>query len=100
MEWSGGGFVGLNAKTYVCFDPSEEFKQKHSAKGISRSFPLNEEDYLNVLNKISKGTQTNKGFIFKGENMYTYTLEKEGLTYLYAKRKVLEDGFATTYLDL
>ena len=40
VEWSGGGFVGLNAKTYFCIDPDGQFKEKSSTKEISKAANL------------------------------------------------------------
>jgi hypothetical protein len=101
MEWSGDGFVGLAAKTYYCFDNKSPSLDKHSAQGVNRNFKLTKEDYLKVLNKEKDHKlQLNKGFIMKGQSMFTYELTKRGLDNLYVKRKVLSDGFSTTYLDL
>ncbi|XP_063691101.1 uncharacterized protein LOC134823531 [Bolinopsis microptera] len=101
MEWEGDGFVGLAAKTYYCFHNNSPDKDKHSAKGINRNFRLSKEDYLKVLNKDPKQElQVNKGFIVKGQSMYTYELTKKGLDHLYVKRKVLDNGISTTYLDI
>ena len=40
VEWRCGGFVGLNAKTYYCFDPDGQFKEKSSTKEISNAANL------------------------------------------------------------
>ena len=46
----------------------------------------------------------NAGFITKntqdGPKIETYTQSKRGLSYFYAKRKVMEDGISTTHLDI
>ena len=100
-EWEGQGFVGLSAKSYYCFNRESPEKDKHSAKGVSKQFNLTKETYLNVLNKNPKEElQINKGFVMKDNSMYTYELTKKGLDHLYVKRKVLEDGCSTTYLDV
>ena len=100
LEWSGDGFVGLNAKTYYCYELQQPEKDKHSSKGINRSFKLTKDDYLEVLEKKTTAPQINRGFIFKNNRMLTYELTKQGLNYFYCKRKLLEDGLSTTYLDL
>lgn len=100
MEWQGDGFIGLSAKSYYCFNNESPQKDKHSAKGVSRHFKLTKEDYMNVLRKGPLTAQINKGFILKGRSMYTYELSKQGLGHFYTKRKVLENGFSTTYLDI
>ena len=35
-----------------------------------------------------------------GYYQYTYELTKKGLDHLYVKRKVLDNGISTTYLDI
>lgn len=97
LEWSGDGFVGLNAKTYYCFDPKGD---KHSSKGISRAFGLSKEDYLEVLHNKTTTPQINRGFIYKNNKMLSYAQTKQGLNYFYCKRQLLSDGFSTTYLDV
>ena len=100
LEWQGDGFVGLNAKTYFCFDNTDQTKDKYSSKGISKAFALSKEDYLEVLRTKTTGDQENKGFVYKNSKMYSYILKKQGLTYVYCKRKLLDDGMSTTYLDV
>ena len=61
----------------------------------------NEKNFLNVLKDRSDFVKyTNKGFISKNKRVYTYSLTKKGLGYLYCRRKVLENGVSTTYLDI
>jgi hypothetical protein len=99
LEWKGDGFVGLNAKTYYCY--TEDSKDnKYSSKGISRAFDLSKDDYLQVLRNKSIPTQENKGFVYKHNKMYSYVMKKQGLSYVYCKRKLLDDGMSTTYLDV
>ena len=97
-EWEGDGFIGLNAKTYSC--SNEDTGNKYSSKGLSRKLNLTKEDYLSVINEKATPTHLNRGFVFKNERMLTYCTEKSGLNYLYTKRKVLDDGVSTTYLDV
>ena len=100
MEWLGDGFIGLVAKTYFCFDDANPEKNKYSSKGINKSIQLSREHFLNVLKTKKASSHTNKGFIMKDKNMFTYEMERIGLSYFYCKRKVLEDGISTTYLDI
>ena len=100
LEWSGDGFIGLNAKTYYCFDKEQPVKDKYSSKGVNRTFKLTKEDYLEVLKNKTSNHQTNRGFIFRNKSMFTYEMDKKGLSYLYVKRKVLDDGVSTSYLNL
>ena len=57
MEWSGRGFVGLSAKTYFCFGPDDQQKEKCSAKGINKSAKLTYEHFrinIVVVENLSK----------------------------------------------
>ena len=92
--------MALNAKSYYCFDNIDDKKDKYSSKGISHAFKLTKKDYLDVLMLKLIPVQENKGFQYKNNVMLTYTMKKEGLKYLYCKRKVLSDGMSTTYLDI
>ena len=96
----GDGFVGLNAKTYYCYDSSDPKKDKHSSKGISRAFNLSKEEYLNVLDTKYISNQENRGFVFRNNKMYSYVMHKQGLTYFYCKKKLLANDLSTTYLNI
>ena len=100
VEWRGDGFVGLSAKTYYCFDHNDSSNDKYSSKGVSRAFKLTREHYLDVLKTKKSSIQVNKGFIMKYNQIYTYEMKKSGLSYFYCKRKLLDDGISTTYLDI
>ena len=99
-EWSGDGFIGIAAKSYFCYDKTDPTKDKCSAKGVSRHIKMTREYFLDVLTTKTSCRQTNKGFIMKDKNIFTYELNKDALTFTYVKRKVLNDGVSTTYLDL
>ena len=58
------------------------------------------EDFKTALHDKTAVPKSNKGFIMKGHSMLSYCMERTGLSYLYAKRKVLEDGITTTFLDV
>ena len=58
------------------------------------------EHFLSVLDTKKPSTSINRGFIMKENQVFTYSMAKDGLTYLYCKRKVLNDGISTTYLDI
>jgi len=100
VEWSGDGFIGLNAKTYCCFNNEDDTNTKISSKGVNKSFGLSKEHFKSVLFDKNIPTQQNKGFIFKNNKMLTYSMDKEGLKHVYTKRKLLADGVSTTYLDI
>ena len=99
-EWEGDGFIGLSAKTYYCYDKSDPTQDKYSSKGLNKSIKLSREHFKNVLNTKKSSSHKNKGFIMKDKFMYTYEMERSGLGYFYCKRKVLDDGVSTTYLDI
>ena len=98
MEWQGDGFVGLAAKSHFCFNNQNPNLDKYSSKGINKSIKLTRDHYLSVLKTREASKNTNKGFILKNNKMLTYAMTKEGLSYLYCKRKVLDDGISTIYL--
>ena len=100
IEWEGDGFIGLAAKTYFCYCIEDPHLNKYSSKGVNKSIELTREHFLSVLNTKQSVKSTNKGFIFKNRELLTYAMNKDGLSYLYCKRKVLEDGRTTTYLDI
>ena len=99
-EWSGDGFIGLASKTYFCFKNDDTSKNKCSSKGINKSINLSKSQFMNVLKTKEASSHRNKGFIMKDKFMYTYEMERLGLPYVYYKRKVLDDGVSTTYLDI
>ena len=100
VEWSGSGFVGLAAKTYFCFDPDDNQKEKCSTKGINKAAQISIDHFRSVLQTKNSVSSTNRGFILKDNTMLSYAMERSGLSYFYCKRKVLEDGISTTYLDI
>lgn len=55
--------------------------------------------HATAITKVGQ-LQENRGFVFKNNTMTTYVMKREGLKYLYTKRKVLADGLSTTYLDI
>lgn len=98
-EFVGTGAVALNSKTYYCWDADKSYK--YSSKGVSKKTTrFLKEDYLRVLRESISLSGTNKGFVVKDNNMYTYTQQRTGLTSLYAKRKVLPDGVNTVNLQI
>ncbi len=56
---------------------------------------------MSIINEPGKEHYIeNAGFIRDGLMTRTYTEKKRGLNYFYCKRKVLDDGVTTTYLDI
>lgn len=92
--------IGLAAKTYFCFNHTDPSKNKCSSKGINKSVDLSKRQFLRVLETKQASSHTNKGFILKDKFMFTYEMERLGLPYFYCKRKVLDDGVSTSFLDI
>ena len=100
LEYSGSGIVALCSKTYICFG---EEGTKLSSKGIQKKRNLHKlckEAYLKVLETQCAGFGVNKGFVTVKGKVYTYAQVRRGLSYLYCKRKIAEDGISTVPLDL
>jgi hypothetical protein len=96
-EYNGTGMIALCSKTYFC----EGDICKVSTKGISKTQnKLDFSTFANVLDTKVSGGGTNTGFKLKDNKMYTYTQSRQGLTYFYPKRKVLEDGVSTLPLGI
>ena len=91
-EWSGAGIIGLSSKTYYCFGAYDKF----SCKGVNKKTnDINKEKYLNVLLTKQSSSGLNKGFRVVNNSMYTYEQVRDGFSYFYPKRKVLEDKVTT-----
>jgi hypothetical protein len=123
-EFVGSVMVALNSKTYICakddedlardFPPSDdpiveaELRRKreacrleNSCKGLSKKTnTFTVEHYRSVLETGRAVSGVNRGFRKKDNTLYTYQQSRRGLTYFYAKRRVLADGVSTTHLDI
>ena len=98
VEFEGVGMVALNSKTYCCWSEEES---KYSSKGLSKhTNPCGNAAFLNVINRGPSVSGVNKGFVLKNNEMCTYAQKRTGLTYMYAKRRVLRDGVSTEYIDI
>ena len=104
-EFIGVGMICLNSKVYHIwsdkFDKDGELITNTSCKGTQkRRNKLVRDNFLDLLETRQPKQITNAGFIREGGKILTYTQEKKGLEYFYAKRKVREDGVSTTHLDI
>jgi hypothetical protein len=123
-EFYGSVMVALNSKTYICakdeedlardFPPSDDpdteaerrrrrdkCRLKNSCKGLSKKTnAFTVEHYRSVLESGEACAGVNRGFQKKNNALYTYQQTRRGLTYFYAKRRVLEDGVSTTHPDV
>ena len=90
--------MALNSKTYHYWGSAAE---KTSRKGLSKQTnKFTKEIYKSVLEDQLLVEGTNKGFLLKDNTMYTYSQLRTGLTFLYAKRRVLADGVSTECIDV
>ena len=98
VEYQGEGIIALCSKTYFCFGGE---KDKISCKGLNKQLnKLKKENNLDVLQTKKVGGGINRGFRTDGKFMHTYQQERKSLSYLYIKRKVMEDGVSTMPLDI
>ena len=97
VEFKGTAFAGLSPKCYYCVGE----RDKCSAKGVSKRLNnIRFDDFKSVLLSQNSQTITNKGFRVSNNNMFTYKQQKVGLSYLYIKRKVANNGVDTLPTDL
>ena len=91
IEYDGKGMIALCSKTYYCFGD----KNKCSCKGTQKqtnSDILNKETYKRCLMNKEQISCTNKGFRYIDNCMKTYQQEKIGLSSIYSKGIVFDDG--------
>ena len=82
----------LCSKTYYCFGSYD----KLSSKGLNKKLNyLTKEKYLKVLEEQTNGSGMNMSFKTDGKSMYTYTQQRDALSYFYIKRQAQSDGYAT-----
>ena len=96
-EWKGDGIIGLCSKTYYCFGAKDKFSCKGVSKGLNA---IDKDKSLNVLLTQRPSSGVNRGFRTVNNTMYTYTQVRDGFSYFYPKRKVLDDGVSTQPLDI
>jgi hypothetical protein len=99
-EFKGNGIISLNSKTYFCWTDDDE-NNKYRSKGLSRrQNQLTRDQFMSVLKNKDFISGENRGFCKKNGDMLTYRQERNGLTFLYGKRKVLDDGINTVPLSI
>ena len=103
-EYAGTGMSCLNSKVYTCWGSNNKKGEpytKTSCKSVQQKRnTLLKDHFLNVLNTTNSHFVENAGFVREGGITRTYTQKKVGMSYFYAKRKVLADGVSTTHLDI
>ena len=99
-EFSGDTMVALCSKMY-CIQDSKKEISKFSCKGVNKSQMLHPIDmYKRVMHTKITESKTNRGIRLKQNVLHSYSQSKASFTYFYPKRKVLDDGINTTFLDL
>ena len=100
FEFEGDGIIALCSKTYICWGGKET---KISCKGLQKKRNLEnltKMNYLKVLETQQSGSGVNKGFRAHAGRVFTYEQKRFGLSYMYCKRLVNDDGISTEPLDL
>jgi len=96
VEHTGDSIISLCSKTYFVSGD----KDKYSSKGLSKQQnDITKNDFLKVLETKSSGGGSNTGFRVRDNSMWTYTQQRDALSYFYPKRQVLSDGVQTVPLD-
>ena len=97
LEYEGTGIVSLCSKTYYCWGDEDKF----SCKGLNKRLnSITKDRYLDVLDSMSSSGGTNRGFRVRNNQIWTYTQERDALSYFYPKRKLLSDGVSSVPLDI
>lgn len=76
-------------------------KCKFSSKGVSKRLVKNPlRIFKRVLRTRKAASGLNKGFRARGNGIYSYQQSRCGFSYLYCKRRVLDDGVHTVPLSV
>ena len=90
--------ISLCFKSYVC---KEDNQVQFSSKGLQKDKLSNVfEKFQSVLTSHVSEDATNIGFQAHNNTMYTYQQFRNGLSYYYIKRQVLDDGLSTKPSDV
>jgi hypothetical protein len=91
IEFEGDGMIALCSKSYYVFG----VKNKCSSKGVQQNNNieiLNKYTYLRCLQSREQVEANNKGFRFTEKMIKTYEQNKIGLSPIYTKGRLFEDG--------
>ena len=92
--------IALCSKMYCCADMDEK-ALKFSCKGIQKdNNNITYKKFENVLFNKSNDIATNQGFRYINGFMKSYEQQKKGLSYIYNKRILLDDGINTIPLNI
>ena len=92
IEYEGDGMIALCSKTYYVWGGKET---KISSKGLQKRLnkeQLTKQKYLQCLFNKELINGTNKGFRVLNNSMQTYEQKKIGLSPVYTKGVVMDDG--------
>jgi len=90
-EYEGDGMVALCSKTYYTWGRENKLSSKGAQKDINKEI-LTKETYKTCLNNNETINCENKGFRYIDKTMKTYVQDKIGLTPIYVKGVVMDDG--------
>jgi hypothetical protein len=91
IEYEGGGMVALCSKTYYTWGTKDKFSSKGVQNDRNKEI-LNKEEYKSCLTNGKTIDCQNKGFRYVDGTMQTYEQQKIGLTPIYVKGIVMDDG--------
>ena len=91
IEYEGEGMVALCSKTYYVWGAENKISSKGLQHGINLEV-LTKEKYLQCLFNRETIDGMNKGFRFEHKTMKTYNQKKIGLSPIYTKGVVMDDG--------
>ena len=98
LEYEGEEMIGLCSKTYIVRNKED---CKFSSKGISKNRVTDPmSTFRKVLQTQQPGYGINKGFRARNNCIFSYEQQRNGFSYFYCKRKVLDDGIHTVPLNL
>ena len=100
IEYEGDGIIALCSKTYFTWGQK---KSKFSSKGAQKERNIeliNIEAYRRCLFNKTAMPCVNKGFRYVNKQMTTYEQEKIGLTPIYVKGAVMDDGVHSHPLNI
>ncbi len=94
-ESSACTFIALNPKTYICRDDTTG-DIKSGAKGVQKTSNLSLNDYENVLKTSTKKMVQINSLQTMSNEILTMTKTKFGLTNLFLKGFINDDGVTIT----
>lgn len=98
LEQVGDYMLSLSSKTYILKNGGDF---KISCKGLMKGNLQNPlEKFKDALFNQKIHSSINVGFSAKSNTIFTYQQERDGITFLYCKRKVLTDYISTEPLDI